>query len=116
NNQTKSEENILNEKLKLQKNIVKEFNKVMFSSQSVGDQKSKSVLNFVTNVVTADDLNLLANQEDYANCKSSYNTVYERDFIQINGEKINEIKQKNGLRKIDKPRVKNNEEYKIYKN
>jgi len=105
NNQTKSEENILNEKLKLQKSIVKEFNKVMFSSQSVGNQKSKSVLNFVTNVVTADDLNLLANQEDY-----------ERDFIQINGEKINEIKQKNGLRKIDKPRVKNNEEYKIYKN
>ncbi|MBP1526295.1 MAG: hypothetical protein H9Q67_07380, partial [Spiroplasma ixodetis] len=55
----------------------------MFSSQSVGDQKSESVLNFVTNVVTADDLNLLANKEDYANCKSSYNTVYERDFIQI---------------------------------
>ena len=105
NKQTKSEENILNEKLKLQKNIVKEFNKVMFSSQSVGDQKSKSVLNFVTNIVTADDLNLLANQEDY-----------ERDFIQIDGAKINEIKQKNALRKIDKPRVKNNEEYKIYKN
>ena len=83
NNQTKTEENIVNEKLKLQKSIVKEFNKVMFSSQSVGNQKSKSVLNFVTNVVTADDLNLLANQEDY-----------ERDFIQINGEKINEIKQK----------------------
>jgi trans-2-enoyl-CoA reductase len=77
----------------------------MFSSQNVGDQKSKSVLNFVTNVVTADDLNLLADQEDY-----------ERDFIQINGTKINEIKQKHGLRKIDKPRVKNNEEYKIYKN
>ncbi|MBP1526188.1 MAG: hypothetical protein H9Q67_06835, partial [Spiroplasma ixodetis] len=88
NNQTKSDENILNEKLKLQKNIVKEFNNVMFSSQSVGNQNSKSVLNFVTNVVTADDLNLLANQKDYANCKSSYNTVYERDFIQINGEKI----------------------------
>lgn len=105
NKQTESDENILNEKLKLQKNIVKEFNKVMFSSQNVGDQKSKSVLNFVTNVVTADDLNLLADQEDY-----------ERDFIQINGTKINEIKQKNGLRKIDKPRVKNNEEYKIYKN
>jgi hypothetical protein len=31
NNQTELEENILNEKLKLQKNIVKEFNKVMFS-------------------------------------------------------------------------------------
>ena len=37
----------------------------MFSSQSVGNQKSKSVLNFVINVVTADDLNLLANQENY---------------------------------------------------
>jgi len=56
----------------------------MFSSQSVGNQKSKSVLNFVINVVTADDLNLLANQENY-----------ERDFIQINGEKINEIMKLN---------------------
>lgn len=105
NNQTQSNENIINEKLKLQKNIVKEFNKVMFSSQNVGVVKSKSVLNFVTNVVTVDDLNLLANQEDY-----------DRDFIQINGAEINECKQKSGLRKIDKPRVKNNEEYKIYKN
>ena len=105
NNQTQSNENILNEKLKLQKNIVKEFNKVMFSSQNVGVVKSKSELNFVTKVITVDDLNLLANQEDY-----------DRDFIQISGAEINELKEKSGLRKIDKPRVKNNEEYKIYKN
>lgn len=96
-----SEDETNKKAIKLQKELLKEYNKILLTSKNIGKTKANSVMNVITS-------------EDFIQFCSPEDMDINGNMKIITGKKIKDFKKIKGLNGRDKPRVNDDDNFTLY--